>query len=266
MNEPLLAKWVDDRASLTEDEALELVRLLEADPALARQARELLVVDDLLSRKLAADRADFPRQVAQRLGAASEGDRFPAATLQAIRTARRWRVRALEAAAALLLVGVLAFLLLRRSAPESIVAGAGAHGLQGDYFRYRDLQGAPTPRLDAAVDFEWAAKTGPFPGWRDVFSVRWSGKLQPPVSGLYDFRTRNDDGIRLWIGGKLVVDDWNARLVIVENRASVRLEAGALYDVAVEYYNSGDRGVAQLYWTPPGMAEEIVPASCLRPR
>lgn len=265
MSDDLLAKWMDDRAGLSEDEALELVRLLERDPNLAARAKEQLLLDEALSRRLAPDRADFPRQVLQRRESAGDGDRFLESTLESVRRARRWRPGFAEAAAALVLVGVLAFLLLRRPEPVSPIASPDARGLHGDYFQGREPRGAATARLDPVLDFEWAPRSGPFPGWRDIYAARWTGTIRAPQSGLYTFRTQNDDGVRVRIDGQWVIDDWKARLVVAENRGTIRLEAGRSYDFLAEYYNSGDRGVLKLYWSAPGLPEEIVPASAFSP-
>ena len=57
-----------------------------------------------------------------------------------------------------------------------------------------------------------------------------------------------------------MLDNWAGRLVISESRGEIELEAGKVYDVRVEYFNGGDRGLLQLYWSAAGMAEELIPS------
>jgi hypothetical protein len=274
MSEDLIAKWLDDRRSLDESEATELHRVLSADPALAQMVRDQLSTDDLASRRLGVDRRNFENQVAQRLvGTGSEGS-FLKSTLDAVEQSDRrrapWRAWMPEAAAAAILVVGLLLLLLRREAippPPTQAAPAASkplfQGLRAQYYKTQTLQGKAVDRVDAVPDFTWKAGNPPIPTSKDVYSARWTGKLTPPVSGRYTLHARYDDGIRVWLDGKPVIDDWNGRYVIVDRRAEVDLESGRAYDLKIEYFNGGDRGVMQLFWSAAGRAEEIVPESVL---
>jgi hypothetical protein len=147
MSESLIAKWLDDRTSLTAEEAAELERVLSTDVDLARRVKDQLATDELLSRRLAVDRSNFEAQVAQRI-AAGDGGAFTRSTLAAAIRTRRWRLRGPEAAAAGLLIAGLLFLLLRRDAvaPGGTPAGSARPGLRGEYFRNQHLKGEPTVR------------------------------------------------------------------------------------------------------------------------
>jgi hypothetical protein len=271
MSEELISKWLDDRAGLTDDEARELQRGLEADPVLAQRVKDQLATDDLLSRRLSVDRGNFETQVAQRIANAGSGGSFTQSTLDAVqRTERRrspWRARLPEAAAAALLIAGLMFLLIRRetAAPLEVPAAARPSGLRAFYFRNQFLKGQATVRTDPKLEFAWRQGEGPVSGWNDIFSARWTGKLRARTSELHTFRTVNDDGVRIWIDGKLLIDDWVGRPVVAENRGEIRLEAGRSYDLKVEYFNGGDLGVLRLYWSTPTQNEEIVPAAQLSP-
>ena len=162
-----------------------------------------------------------------------------------------------EAAAALVLVAGLAFFLLSRRDPGPVPAAAGG-GFRGEYFAGREFRGTPRIQVDPELDFRWPAGEGPIPGAGDVYCIRWSGRIRPLRSGTHTFRTRNDDGVRMRVNGKLVVDDWNARLVVAENRGSIELEAGRLYELTLEYFNSGDLGLLQVTWAGPGEPERLL--------
>jgi hypothetical protein len=268
VSEELVAKWLDDRASLSEEEALGLARVLNADPALAAQMKDQLAVAELLSRGKAVDRANFESQVAQRI--AGGGAAFTQSTLDAVdqrvRSERR-RISWKEAViAASLLIGLLV-LLLRHENPPVVVPAAPAHGagLQGEYFRNQRLKNPAANRLDPKLDFTWRPGAGPFTGWNDEFSVRWTGKITPRYTGKYTFHTQSDDGVRVWIDGKPIINDWNGRPVVVDNRGEIELEAGKPVAIKVEYFNGGDIGVLRLYWSSASQPEEIVPSSQLSP-
>ena len=40
------------------------------------------------------------------------------------------------------------------------------------------------------------------------YSVKWTGTLTPPTTGTYTFGLTSDDGSRLFINGKQVIDNW----------------------------------------------------------
>jgi hypothetical protein len=85
----------------------------------------------------------------------------------------------------------------------------------------------------------------------------------PKVSERTRFHARYDDGIRIWIDGKLLLNDWAGRYVIMDRTVEVDLKAGQPVDLKIEYFNGGDRGVMRLSWSSPSQPEEIIPESAL---
>ena len=142
-------------------------------------------------------------------------------------------------------------------------ASPGTHGLKGEYFANVDLAGAPIlTRIDATVDFEWGdgspAPTLP----QDNFSVRWSGTLHVPAAGQYMLRTVSDDGVRLYIDGKLLIDDWTNHAA--ETRECVvNMEPGREYPVRLEYFERGGGAVVRFGWSggPNSLLTEAVDAA-----
>ncbi|MGQ9626278.1 MAG: PA14 domain-containing protein [Anaerolineae bacterium] len=111
----------------------------------------------------------------------------------------------------------------------------------GEYFNNPYLFGAPLfTRFDSEINFTW--------GWAgpgdwippDNFSVRWKGDIYFPYSGCYSFFTRSDDGVRLWVDGRLLINHWYDQTHAVHT-GSVYLNAGT-HQVQVEYYD-------HLYWS-----------------
>jgi hypothetical protein len=139
------------------------------------------------------------------------------------------------------------------------------NGLTAQYFSDQNLHNLVLTRTDATINFDWGATQPPTAGLsHNHFSVRWSGYLVAPVTGLYRFMTRSDDGVRLFVNGQLLVNNWTIHSV-ENNYATLQLTAGKKYSIEMEYYQNTGRAVAQLFWTPPGQAQKIVPTSQLYP-
>lgn len=126
----------------------------------------------------------------------------------------------------------------------------GQSGLQGEYFNGQQFEEKIYTRTDPQINFAWFNKA-PAPGVDPhVFSVRWTGFLQPPESGTYRFRAFVDDGIRVYVNGKLVIDAWSlhdtGRFV-----GEIYLDAGRQYPLKVEYFNAMFEGEIKLQWQLP---------------
>ena len=137
-------------------------------------------------------------------------------------------------------------------------------GLLGTYFDNINFTGASATRLDPVVNFSWGAGA-PAPGiGPDTFSVRWTGQVRAKVTGTHTFSTTSDDGVRLFVNGQLVINNWTDHAP-TENTGTIALTAGQKYDIRMEVYENGGGAVAQLRWSGPGLAKEVVPQSHLHP-
>ncbi|MBI3078157.1 MAG: hypothetical protein HYY85_14425, partial [Deltaproteobacteria bacterium] len=96
---------------------------------------------------------------------------------------------------------------------------------------------------------------------RDQFSARWRGKLDAPRAGEYQLIAISDDGVRVWVDQRLVIDHWQRRPV-TEDRAMVTLRPG-LHDLQVEYFQDRGQAAIRLLWEPPGGGREAIPAGHL---
>jgi beta-glucosidase len=137
--------------------------------------------------------------------------------------------------------------------PASMLrAPNGEPGLRAEFFGNRDLAGEPIlTRLDKEVNFDWGTGS-PAPGVVPVddFSARWTGKLVPTVSGKYRLGAVADDGVRIYLDGKLIAEDWTQHAPTTVT-GEVNLEAGRTYDLKMEYYEGKIGAVAKLAWQPP---------------
>ena len=125
------------------------------------------------------------------------------------------------------------------------------NGLTAEYFGNKKLEGKPVlTRIDSTVYFNWEDDP-PAPGiGKDGYSVRWSGTVTPPETRSYTFYTASDDGVRLFIDGKKVIDNWSDHGTSVDS-VKVDLAAGKAYPVTVEYYENGGNAVMMLGWDLP---------------
>ncbi len=125
-----------------------------------------------------------------------------------------------------------------------------AHGFRAEYFRNRQLAGAPDlVRVEDEIDI--FDRTPAAPGFPvENYSVRWTGTLLAPVSGRYKFTFAGDDGYRLFIDSRPVIDQWDHPNGM--KNVSIDLEAGHSYDLRAEFFQAGGDVRAQLTWRPPG--------------
>jgi len=144
-------------------------------------------------------------------------------------------------------------------------ADSSERGLRGEYFRNKDLVGAPAlVRVDAQLLFNWdrgsptdnlmaRGEAGPAEAVpSDNFSIRWSGQLLPPVSGTYQLQVAANDGVRLYLDGKLVLDHWKNEDRLSAHGVAVELVAGRAYEVKLEYFDGERDAGVRLGWVRPG--------------
>ena len=142
---------------------------------------------------------------------------------------------------------------------------SSVHGLKGEYFSGRDFTGEPLlTRTDARVSFRWdrgsptddLVAQGQLPADKalpnDNFCIRWTGQLLPPASGRYEIAVGADDGFRLFIDGKQIIDNWRINSRMQSKSAFVDLQAGKAYDIKLEYFEDIRDAEVRLAWQLPG--------------
>ena len=87
-------------------------------------------------------------------------------------------------------------------------------------------------------------------------SARWTCEFTAPVSGEYGFRLTTDDGCRLYVDGKLVIDDWSSHSAKAFE-AALKFEAGTKHSLEVDYFDGGEDCIAKLEWKVPDDLEVI---------
>jgi beta-glucosidase len=120
-------------------------------------------------------------------------------------------------------------------------------GMKGEYFDNMNLSGKPVlTRIDSMVDFSFGTHS-PAPGIpEDQFSIRWRGKIIPPET-IHHIGTSADDGSRLYLDGKLLIDDWTEHGEKPIS-AEAELKPGKEYEVVFEYFENALGASARLTW------------------
>lgn len=133
---------------------------------------------------------------------------------------------------------------------ELIQGASFPEGLQAEYFENTELQGIPKVRKEEWINFE-PANQAPDPFLpKSPLSIRWKGKIRPSVTGQYTFSFTSDDGCRLSIDDKMLIDAWSGHTVRTDT-ATIYLEAGKDYQLKAEYYDNRDYAIAKLQWRVP---------------
>jgi hypothetical protein len=150
--------------------------------------------------------------------------------------------------------------------------GNGA-GLTGQYFNSSsaiyanglnfDPANLVVTRIDPGINFVWGPATVPNLS-NSLWSVRWTGQVQPQYSETYYFDAYTDDGLKLWVNDHLIIDNW-IRKGASDTVGSISLQGGVRYDIKMEYYQAGGSAVAQLYWYSPSQPKQSIPGSRLYP-
>ncbi|QHV94502.1 PA14 domain-containing protein [Spirosoma endbachense] len=123
-------------------------------------------------------------------------------------------------------------------------------GLKGEYYNGTNFDRKVGTRIDPAIRFNWRDRTPGKGVDKSYYSIRWTGKLLAPTTGQYGFYAKVDDGIRVWVGNKKVIDSWQLN----DSKSftgTVILQAGQYYDLRVDYFNAMLEGEIELYWQKP---------------
>jgi hypothetical protein len=103
-------------------------------------------------------------------------------------------------------------------------------GLAVTYYDNQDFTGHSISRIDPQVNFSWNTGSPDSAIGVDSFSARWVGQVQAQRSEIYTFHATADDGVRLWVDGQLLIDQWKNQGP-TEYSGSIGLTAGQKYDI-----------------------------------
>ncbi|MEU0806923.1 PA14 domain-containing protein [Streptomyces sp. NPDC005970] len=155
------------------------------------------------------------------------------------------------------------------AAPAATAADdpAEIHGLKGEYYTQSapgafDFHELKATGFDPQLDFDsLESRLSSATGRSDDVSVRWTGRIVPEKTGPTTFSITGDNGFRLWVGDKLVIDHWVDDWDREQTSAPVELTADTAYDIKVEYFEHYGGSNLHVRWTPPGGTKTRVPQS-----
>lgn len=136
---------------------------------------------------------------------------------------------------------------------------------RGEYFPNREFEGDPAIRSTRKVEFDWGLGP-PLPGFvRDSWSAifRTCLVLDEAEAGTWRFKLSSDDGARLYVDGKLVVDNWGSHARRTRS-ADATLDPGTHY-VRLDFYDASNVSSLELL-AAFGEAQEpkTIPPTLLR--
>ncbi|MFA6422680.1 MAG: PKD domain-containing protein [Candidatus Buchananbacteria bacterium] len=146
----------------------------------------------------------------------------------------------------------------RRGEVQNCGSESNGNGLKGSYFSNHTLSGNPVlVRTDSQINFAWQSSAPATNVPKDRFSVRWEGEVQADTSGSYTFFTETDDGVRLYIDGRLVINHWKGQRKTTWS-ATLDLTAGR-HQIVMEYFEDRTNAIAKLLWSGPSISKQIIP-------
>ncbi len=126
--------------------------------------------------------------------------------------------------------------------------GKNENGLLGEYFNNITLSGkAVLSRIDKEINFHWTLYS-PHPDINnDFYSVKWTGKIKSPATGKFKIGLDGNDGYRLYLNGKLIIDNWKGQTystILVD----YYFEKDKEYDIIIEFCESSGNASFKLIW------------------
>lgn len=140
----------------------------------------------------------------------------------------------------------------------------GQKGLALQYFSDAALEKPVSTMTDTRIDHSWPSPPlADMPAGLtslDIFSARWTGTLTAPEEGTYELGVEGDDGYRLKVDGKLLVDEWSAGTARYRG-AQVTLHKGQSVPISIDYYQAGGSRKLRLGWRLPSTRAEAAKSS-----
>jgi hypothetical protein len=151
-------------------------------------------------------------------------------------------------------------------ATVGIIIGTAGTGLKGEYFDSSNFTNPILTRTDAQVNFDWGTGSPHASINADTFSVRWSGLLLIPETCAYTFSTLSNDGVRLYLNGIPLINNFVDQNAKWKDSAPIQLTKGQLLEIQMDYYENTGSAAAKLKWTGPsvaGLTGAIIPQAYL---
>jgi hypothetical protein len=149
-----------------------------------------------------------------------------------------------------------------QAAPAAVASADNTPAFSATFYRDQEFREVAFTRKDKTLALDWAEGAPPGLDQSDHFSVRWTGRLHVPENGEFDFFLTSDDGSRLFIDDKLVLDNWGQHTA-VSKEGRIPLSAGA-HPIRLEYFDSLGQAMVRLEWSSDRFPRRVVSSSDLR--
>ena len=143
-------------------------------------------------------------------------------------------------------------------------------GLKAEYFNNTTLTGGPAlVRTDPQIDFNWGSSTATGTGSPaltigvDNFSARWSGVLEVDITDTYVFRINANNGFRLWLDDRRIIDFWDNPTTDSLESEPIELTGGTTCNIRMDYFEGAGTAIASLFWENSVRARQIIPQAAL---
>ena len=91
----------------------------------------------------------------------------------------------------------------------------------------------------------------------DNFSVRWEGQVKIDEISKYTFYTISDDGVRLFIDGKNIINNLKAQPA-KENKGTITLQGNKKYPIVIEYFEDSGREAMIFGWESENFTKRLI--------
>jgi alpha-L-fucosidase len=141
--------------------------------------------------------------------------------------------------------------------PEGPLRGLRYEYYEGDWDRLPDLDHLELVKTGSVANLDLSPRRQ-----SDHFAFRYLGFIEAPRTGVYRFLLRSDDGSRLYIGERLLLDN-DGLHGAVRGADTMALEAG-LHALTVTFFEKTGAETLDISWAGPGFAQQKVPDAALR--
>jgi CSLREA domain-containing protein len=138
-------------------------------------------------------------------------------------------------------------------------AGTLGTGLAATYFNTIDLSGSVVLSRNEAVNFDFGNGSPGSGVNSDSFSARWTGTVTIPTTGNYRFQTNSDDGVRLWVNGTQVINNWTVHAPTNDTSGTLSFTAGQVVSLRLEWFEQFIGAVIRLRWQTPSTPGSFAP-------
>ena len=134
-------------------------------------------------------------------------------------------------------------------------------GVKAQYFKGTEAEGVPVlTQVENSINHNWGGGEIAA-GLSDNVSAIWTADLEVPFSQTYRLFVTTDDGVRLWLDGRLLINNWDST---ADEVVDVDLVGGQIYRLQMDWHEDGGSARAVLSWESPSIARQIIPAGPLQ--